>query len=82
VEHRGLPLSRYDAEYAPGSKAGEIVAVARPRVFETPFASPQPRLFDLDAGWLKALKVDGYVLKKTRGPRALQGVLFPYWEAI
>ena len=37
LEHAGLALSRYDVEQGPG---GRLTAVARPRLFETPFALP------------------------------------------
>lgn len=41
------------------------------------------RLFALDeAGWLKALKLEGYAPRRSRKPRALQEALFPYLEAI
>ena len=54
-----------------------------PRLFGTPFASPQPRLFGLDdAGWLKALRPREYAPRGPRRPAALQEVLFPYLEAL
>jgi hypothetical protein len=46
----------------------------------------QPRLFGLDAlgeaGWLKALRLEGYAPRRPRGPLALQQALFPYAEAL
>lgn len=82
LEHRGLPLSRYDVEYLPGAE-GKLAAVACPRLFESPHALPQPRLFDLsDTEWLRALRLDGYAPRTPRRPQALQGVLFPYLDAI
>jgi hypothetical protein len=82
VEHRGRPLSRYDVRYAAGT-AGKLAAVSRPELFETPFVTPQPRLFDLpDAGWLKALRLLGYAPRKRREPMLIQDVLFPYLEAL
>src|SRR5829696_5715377 len=35
-----------------------------------------------EAGWLKALKLDGYAPRRPAGPMILQGVLFPYPEAL
>ncbi len=47
---------------------------------------PQPRLFALDAlgeaGWLKALKLEGYSPRSPRRPQSLQQGLFPYAEAL
>ena len=43
-------------------------------------------LFGLDAlggaGWLKALRLEGYAPRRPRGPLALQQALFPYAEAL
>ena len=59
LEYRGQPLSRYGVEFVAGT--GELRAVARPRLFETPHAVPRPKLFALDAlndeGWLTALRL-------------------------
>jgi putative transposase len=80
LEHGGEPLSRYDVELV--ARTGELRAVGRPRLFETSRTLPQLRLFALDeAGWLKALKLDGYSPHTSRRPQALQGVLFGYTEA-
>jgi hypothetical protein len=44
---------------------------------------PQLRLFALDeAGWLKALKLEGYATRRSPDPMALQEVLFPYLDAL
>ena len=60
-------------------------SVGRPRLFETPRALSQARLFALDAlgegGWLKAMRLEG----PPRAPRrslGLQQTLFPYREAL
>jgi hypothetical protein len=46
----------------------------------------QPRLFALavlgEAGWLKALKLEGCSRRALRRPRTLQQVLFRYEEAL
>lgn len=81
VEYGGEPLSRYDVELAPGT--GELWSVGRPTLFETSHALPPLRLFALDeAGWLKALKLEGYAPRTPRRPQALQEVLFAYAEAL
>ena len=81
VEYGGEALSRYDVELAGGT--GELRKVIRPRLFENSHALPQLRLFVLDAaGWLKALKLDGYAPRRSRRTQSLQEVLlFPYSEA-
>ena len=64
---------------------GRPRSVGRPRLFETPFAAPQPKLFALaalgEAGWLKAVKLEDYAPRKPRRPAMLQQALFPYGEA-
>ena len=80
LEYRGQPLSRYDVRFVAGT--GELRTVARPRLFETPHATPQPKLFALDAlgdgGWLKALRLEAYAPRRPRRPRALQEAPFPF----
>jgi hypothetical protein len=84
VEHAGEPLSRYEVRIEPES--GELRSVARPRLFENyhGLRRPQRRLFALDSlgegGWLKALKLRGYVARWPRRPPALQQALFAYAE--
>jgi transposase len=87
LEHAGEPLSRYEVEHdAAGSRAGKLLAVGRPVLFETARALPQPRLFRLDvlgeSGWLKALKLEEYAPRRPSGSPALQQILFSYTEAI
>ena len=83
LEHRGLLLSRYDVEYLPGAEGKRLAAVARPRLFESPYVLPEPRLFDLSSTeWLRALRLDGYAPRGPRRAQALQGVLFPYLDAL
>ncbi len=77
VEYGGETLSRYDVELA--ARTGELRSVSRPRLFENSHALPQLRLFALDeAGWIKALKLDGYAPRGPRRPVGLQDVLFPF----
>jgi hypothetical protein len=67
VEHAGESLSRYEVRIEPES--GELRSVARSRLFENyhGLRRPQRRLFALDflgeGGWLKALKLRGYVAR-------------------
>lgn len=83
LEYGGETLSAYDVEFASGGEADKLRAVGRARLFETSHALPQLRLFALDeAGWLKALKLEGYAPRRTRRPLALQEVLFPYLDAL
>lgn len=85
VEYAGETLSTYDIvmEVSSGSEAGKLRTVRRPRLFETSYALPQLRLFALDdAGWLKVLKLEGYVPRWPRSPMPLQEVLFPYLDAL
>jgi hypothetical protein len=63
-----------------------LLEVKQPTLFETPFASGQPRLFGLaetlgDDGWLKAVRLDDYAPRRSRRPGMLQQALFPYSEA-
>ncbi|MDQ3637991.1 MAG: helix-turn-helix domain-containing protein [Actinomycetota bacterium] len=82
VEYGGQTLSRYDVSL---SREARLEAVTNPRLFVTPYATTQPKLFALDAlgegGWLKALRLDEYAVRRRR-PEALQQPLFPYLEAL
>ncbi len=81
LEYGGRPLSSYDVELSP--ETGKPKAVGGARLFGTAYALPQLRLFAPDeAGWLKALKLEGYALRRSPDPMALQEVLFPYLEAL
>ena len=86
VEYGGRTLSRYDVSL---SREAKLEAVTNPRPFATQYqrSRPQPRLFELqdslgDAGWLKALRLDGYAARTRRWPEALQHPLFRYLEAL
>jgi hypothetical protein len=84
LEHAGEPLSRYAVEVEPDT--GALRSVGRPRLFETPRALSQARLFALDAlgedGWLKAMRLKGYAPRAPRRSLGLQQTLFPYREAL
>jgi hypothetical protein len=60
--------------------------VSKPTLFETSYASSQPRLFGLaetlGEGWLKMLCLDGYAPRRSRRPEMLQQILFAYTDAI
>jgi transposase len=86
LEHAGEPLSRYEVKVEEAT--GALRSVGKPRLFETSHRRswPQQRLFALDslgeAGWLKAMRLEGYALRAPRRPQALQEALFPYAEAL
>jgi putative transposase len=86
LEYAGEALSRYDVEVAKAAR--KLKAVTRPRLFETShrLSRSQQRLFELDAlgeaGWLKALKLEGYARRGPRGSLALQEAFFSYLEAL
>ncbi len=90
VEHAGEPLSTYEVDRDPAGGrggSGRLLAVGKPVLFETRFASGQPRLFGLsetlgEEGWLKALRLEDYAPRKARRPGMLQQVLFAYTDAI
>lgn len=83
VEYGGQTLSRYDVSL---SREAKLEAVTNPRLFASPYATTQPKLFALDAlgegGWLKALRLDEYAAYTRRRPNALQQTLFSYLEAL
>lgn len=92
VEHAGEPLSAYEVSYDAGSsgargRSGRLLEVKKPTLFETSYASDQPRLFGLadalgDDGWLRMLRLDDYALRRPRRPDMLQHVLFAYTDAL
>jgi len=74
VEYGGQILSRYDVSLS--RDAARLEAVTNPRLFATGYWSPQRRLFGLgdalgEAGWLKALRLEGYAARARRRPAAL-----------
>lgn len=83
VEHAGESLSSYDVSIV--SSTGELRSVRKPRLFESSYALPQPRLFALNAlgegGWLKIMKLEAYAPRGPQRPRDLQQALFLYHEA-
>lgn len=92
VEHAGEPLSSYEVAYDAGSPGGRggadrLLAVKRPTLFETSHVSGQTRLFGLaetlgEDGWLKALRLEDYALRRLRRPKMLQQVLFAFTNAV
>jgi hypothetical protein len=68
-------------EQAAGSD--RLASVARPRLFRTPYAVAQPRLFGLDeAGWIEALRLGEYAARKPRRPAILQEALSACLDAL
>lgn len=90
VEYGGEALSRYEVECDPVAgvnSVGRLRRVKSPTLFETSIVLSQLKLFDLgevlgEEGWMKAIKLDEYALRRPRRPNELQQVLFPYTEAI
>ena len=90
VEHAGEALSAYEVDRDPAGGrggSGRLLAVGKPVLFETRFASDQPRLFGLsetlgEDGCLKSLRLEDYAPRKVRRPGELQQVLFAYMDAI
>jgi hypothetical protein len=82
-EYGGETLSAYDVELA--RETGRPSSVKRAPLFETSYWRiwPQARLFALDeAGWLKAMRLEGYAPRRATGPVVLEEVLFSYLEAL
>ena len=83
VEYDGQTLSRYDVSL---SREAKLEAVTNPRLFASPYAPTQPKLFALDVlgegGWLKALRLEDYAPRRSGRPEMLQQVLFAYTDAV
>lgn len=62
-----------------------MAALRRPKLFETSYTIAQLRLFGLDAlgefGWLKSMRLEEYAPRRPRS-QALQGMLYPYLDAL
>ena len=85
IEYGGQTLSRYDVSLSSGS--AKLEAVTNPRLFVTRYRTPQLKLFALEdglgeSGWLKALRLEDYILRPSVAPQALQQVLFSYLDAL
>jgi putative transposase len=88
ISSRAPSLGRRTSPPTSRSSTRPSSATARPRLFENSHGlnCPQQHLFALEslgeAGWLKALKLRGYVARGPRRPPALQRALFAYAEAL
>lgn len=76
--------SLYDASLSRGAK---LEAVTNPRLFADRYGTAQLTLFESqyllgDAGWPKALRLEGYAVRPRLRPEALQQALFPYLAAL
>ncbi len=86
VEFAGDTLARYAVEHS--AQTNQLREVRSPQLFETVHRRipTQPRLFELvvlgEGGWLKAVRLKDYALRKPRRAQSLQQVLFAYTEAI
>ncbi|MDP9371478.1 MAG: hypothetical protein M3Q65_03275 [Chloroflexota bacterium] len=77
VEYREEVLAEYRVTYEPGKR--QLKAVTLHRLFDTPFRSPQPWLFQLDdAHWRKAWRTAGYAPRRPRCGSATQLPLLPH----
>ena len=82
LEYGGQTLSSYDVVEL-SRETGKPTAVGSARLFGTTYVMRQLRLFALEeAGWHKAMKLEGYAPRRPTGPMALQEVLFPYLDAL
>jgi hypothetical protein len=70
------PLARDRVRYQPDKK--HLRAVDEPRVYETPFRSPQLALWELDdTEWLKVIRRPDYAPRQPRRAAPTQAALFP-----
>ena len=90
VEYGGQTLSRYDVSLTSGAGGKRSLEnVTNPRLFTTSHGQnwPQLRLFELEemlgeGGWLKALRLEDYAMRKRLKPQMLQEMLFSYLDAV
>jgi len=75
IEFADEPLAQYRVRYQPDKK--QLRVVTEPRLFETPFASPQLSLWELnDAEWLKVIRRADYAPRRPRQQPPVQASLF------
>ncbi len=75
LEFADEPLAQYKVRYQPDK--AHLLAVEEPRVFETPYQSPQLPLWELsDAEWLKVMRRPDYAPRATRQETVAQPTLF------
>ncbi|MDQ2787060.1 MAG: helix-turn-helix domain-containing protein [Chloroflexota bacterium] len=75
IEFADEPLAQYRVRYQSDKK--QLRAVTEPRLFETPFASPQLPLWELnDAEWLKVIRRADYAPRRPRQTPPVQASLF------
>jgi len=65
IERNHTLLARYDCKVGPDHK--QLTAISAPKLYDTPFASPQQELFILDdTQWLKVLQRPPYMPRKPK----------------
>jgi transposase len=75
IEFAGETLSQYRVRYQPGRR--QLREVDEPRLFETPFHSPQLPLWELgDQDWLKVMRLRPYQQRGSRREPSLQQMFF------
>ena len=75
IEFADEALSQYRVRYQPGRR--QLREVGEPRLFETPFHSPQLPLWELgDQDWLKVIRRPPYAPRSEQRDRPLQRRLF------
>ncbi len=75
VAYADEPLAEYSIVYQPDRRLREI---ADPNLFETPFRSSQPLLWETaDGEWLKVPRLPEYAPRRRRGDAAAQPPLLP-----
>ncbi len=71
LEYGDEPLARYKVAYQPDKR--RLLEVTEPRLYDTPYRSPQPPLWEMgDGDWLKVLRVPEYALRKRGRVAAVQ----------
>jgi len=77
LEYADEPLAQYRVRYQPDK--AHLRAVEEPRLFETPYRSPQLPLWELsDAEWLKVMRRPDYAPRTTRQEPIAQPPLFAF----
>ncbi len=65
LEYADEPLARYGVRYQPDGR--HLLDVAKRQLYDTPYRSPQPPLWELGEGeWLKVLRVPEYAPRARR----------------
>jgi hypothetical protein len=75
LEYADELLAQYKVKYQPDK--AQLLTVVEPRLFETPYHSPQLPLWELsDAEWLKVMRRPDYASRMPRRAAPVQTPLF------